>query len=778
MPYKFGEYVSTYVDPQSVKISETLRERFLSNFQANDKLTMAVEEMQAAAAFENDVNRKKELQRRTENALAQLGERGDYENLGFQIHKTAKQFAKDYAPIEENYRRYQGALQEVSKAYEKGDVNAEYAQLYKSYMTRGYKGFELDPETGRVKEGSMFTAPGIVKDPKVFDRIKKAIEIINPKEYSGKSSNIQQGPDGMYKITTESGVKEIPKEVVQGAIDMVMDEPDVKAYIGQMSDMQAYNLYAQGRLPEVMQGQAERISSNIDALTKELESGKLNTATKKQYTNTLAKLRTELETINGASASDESAYSYVKQRLANDMFRPVEEFVMEAVPYRNVINSRDIDYDAMWLQDRKAAQDENAAAGASLQKYGEVTAADAYGGTLEEKQANIQQTYKQMIENKRLSTDPNISASDQAIYAQNAQMAENKINIIRQQIEVAANRIPMAQFEKIDPAMVAALKAAFPWAKNSGQLYLKLQDALQQPDPSNPEYVKLQNAFRTLNPNADLNSHIKTKYSSTMPGTTGGEGEGAGRGGAALAGIETPRTRVGTINDALSAFNSGTSINYNFTQVKESALFNYGKLDLGDPKLNVAMTKAIDEYFLNKPLGEDQYVMDVTDKGVQQLSGKELQGYKVIDRGWDRINNVWELKLENSETKDVKTVHYDGNNITSPIFQQLMGQQDVKFARIAGAMNSRVPGEKGITTREIRLLDKTGGYNTTLILESEITATGDQLFSIKTPDGKMVVDPGLNLTGKKYSINNESFKYFLNAVDEDNPRMPIVQLLN
>lgn len=778
MPYKFGEYVSTYVDPQSVKISETLRERFLSNFQANDQLTMAVEQMQAASAFENDVNRKKELQRRTENALAQLAERGDFENLGFQIHRTAKQFAKEYAPIEENYKRYQGALQEVAKAYEKGDINADYAQLYKSYMTRGYKGFELDPETGRVKEGSMFTAPGIIKDPKVFDRIKKAIEIINPEEYSQKISDVSKGPDGMYKISTESGVKTITDKKVQAAIDMVMEEPDVKAYVNQMSDMQAYNLYAQGRLPEVMQSQADRLTQNIDMLSKAVQSGNLNTATKKVYTENIARLRSELETINSASQSDEQAYTYIKQRLAKDMFRPVEDFVMEAVPYRNVSSAKDISYDALWLQDRKAASDADIAAGASLQKYGEVTAADAYGGTLEEKQATIQQTYKQMVEDRRLSTDPNISASDQARYAEKAQMAENKINIIRQQIEVAANRIPMSQFEKIDPTIVSALKTAFPWAKNSGQLFLKLQDALQQPDSSNPEYVKLQTAFSTLNPNTNLSSHIKTKYSSVMPGTVGGAGEGAGRGGAALAGIETPTNKIGTINDALSAFSSGTAINYNFTQVKESALFNYGKLDLGDPKLNVAMTKAIDEYFLNKPLGEDQYVMDVTDKGVQQISGKNLQGYKVIDRGWDRINNVWELKLENSETKDVKTVHYDGNNITSPIFQQLMGQQDVKFARIAGAMNSRVPGEKGITTREIKLLDKTGDYNTTLILESELTGSGEQLFSIKTPDGKMVVDPGLNLTGKKYSINNENLKYFLNAVDEDNPRMPIVQLLN
>ena len=57
MPYQFGEYVSTYVDPQSVKISEILRNRYLDNFKANDELALAVDQMQAALPFENDVNR-------------------------------------------------------------------------------------------------------------------------------------------------------------------------------------------------------------------------------------------------------------------------------------------------------------------------------------------------------------------------------------------------------------------------------------------------------------------------------------------------------------------------------------------------------------------------------------------------------------------------------------------------------------------------------------------------------------------------------------------------
>lgn len=775
MPYKFGEYVSTYVDPQSVRISETLRERFLSNFQANDQLTMAVEQMQAASAFENDVTRKKELQRQTENALAQLAERGDYENLGFQIHRTAKQFAKDYAPIEENYKRYQGALQEVSKAYEKGDVNAEYAQLYKNYMTRGYKGFEIDEETGRPKEGTMFSAPGIVKDPKVFDRIKKAIEIIKPEKYANKNMNVAQGQDGMYKVTVEGSSEGIDPKVVQKAINMVMDEPDVKAYVGQMSDMQAYNLYSQGRIPEVLQNQASTISSNIDNLTKAIESGKLNTATKKQYINTVAKLRSELDTINNVAQDEQASYQYVSNRIANDMFRPMEEFVLEAASYQNVSQSRMIDYDQKWLQDRKAAIDAEAALGASIFKYGEVTAADNYGVNLAAKEDNLQSAYNEMLNFEKLSKDESLSDKTRDDYRKAATIAKNRMNSIRQQIELAGNKISMQDFQKIDKNIVNALQEAFPWATTPGQLFLKLQDALRNPSDSNGEFVKLRTAFENKT-GESLTGYIGTKYQGTMPGVTGGAGERAGAAGASLAGIETPRNTPGSFEDVLSNFESSAKIDYNFTQIKESNLFNYGKLDLGDSKLTVAMSKAADEYFLGKPIGEDQVVMDVTSSGIQQISGKELTGYQVIKRGWDKINNVWELELVDGKG-NVKTVHYDGNNIQSPALQQIMNEPDVQFARVAADMNTRTSGEKGKVAREIGVFDKTGTYtNTKIILESEILNNGDQVFSLKDLNGNMIVAPEHGLTGKKYKMNDPVFKEFVTGKTDDG--IPILELIN
>jgi hypothetical protein len=62
MPYKFNEYVSTYIDPQSIKISEALQQRYKENLAASDQLYMALDQMKAALPFEKDLERKKELQ--------------------------------------------------------------------------------------------------------------------------------------------------------------------------------------------------------------------------------------------------------------------------------------------------------------------------------------------------------------------------------------------------------------------------------------------------------------------------------------------------------------------------------------------------------------------------------------------------------------------------------------------------------------------------------------------------------------------------------------------
>ena len=231
MPYQFGEFVSTYRDPQSVKIAETLRNRYMENFKANDQVAMAVEQMQAALPFEQDMAKKAELEKKINDQLGVLSSRGDYENLGFAVHAAAKDFSKGYAPIKENYDRYQGALQTLSKQLDSGDINASDYNMATKYIIRGYKGFEVDPTTGKVVEESMFSAPTIYKDPKLMDKVKSRLDILHEETYGEKVSSSGLDANGVLKSTSATKESSITPEKVMEVYNAVIQEPDVQMYL-------------------------------------------------------------------------------------------------------------------------------------------------------------------------------------------------------------------------------------------------------------------------------------------------------------------------------------------------------------------------------------------------------------------------------------------------------------------------------------------------------------------------------------------------------------------
>ena len=79
------------------------------------------------------------------------------------VAKQTKDYVKAKTPIEQNYKAVQSYLSEFNEGLKKGDYNPLQQKELRNYMLRTgsgdpYKGFELDTETGRVKEGSMFLA--------------------------------------------------------------------------------------------------------------------------------------------------------------------------------------------------------------------------------------------------------------------------------------------------------------------------------------------------------------------------------------------------------------------------------------------------------------------------------------------------------------------------------------------------------------------------------------------------------------------------------------------
>ncbi len=757
MPYKFGEYVSTYVDPNSVKISEALQERFLSTFAANDQLATAIDQMQAALPFENDMQRKRQLQREMENKLTVLSERGDYENLGFQVHKAAKDFTKEYAPIKENYARYQTALQELQKGVDAKEINAEYAQMFPAYMSRNYKGFEIDPETGRVKEGTMFTAPSIIKDPKVFDKIKDAIAIIKPEGREIKSNQIGVGPDGRYNVTTESGTDYISPEVVKQAIETVMNDPDVRAYTTQVADMKAYSYQKSGALPEVINSQTTQVTEAIKAYQEAIDKGRLTTAEKKQAANNIVALNEELQKLATASGDEKVAYDYVRNKIANEMYKPMTDFVVDAASYEKTKQSTIYDENQAWLANYKSELDYKNA-NPSLEHASEVYAEGSYGGkTVAEKQQFVQNNiaesmrlYAEAENDKSLSPDEKRAKQRQAAqFKDNAMLAQHFID------KAINSSIGYKDLEKHDPTIVNVVKELYPNI-TTAQMGQKLVEILA--NPQSESFKQFETLFNSKYGDKALANHFSTYYNATRQ-------LGQGVDISDRLGKDSNVQRKGVVNEFIDYKFAGKQlaekfsneinaehVNNKFLEMKTSSVAISGALPAMSVAESKAATLAAKDYFTGWVIPENVTVQNVTGDGIEEQSGNDLKGYKTLrhkfipDYG---TMGAWELELQNDEN-EIKTVIVSGEQITSPALKKYMNSPSMKFAQKVNKYNTREKGDVTSFKVEGKIVEGRQSFPMTIYVRSE--GNGDPLVAVQDVKGQfsdVYTDSKGNLQVKK-----------------------------
>ena len=156
MAFQFKPYQSVYVDPKRAEIAALLRERYLENLQASDDVQTALDEM-LVSNFEGDKKLAKELRDAVGGDLEKMSQRADYENLGLQVHKTAKNFNKGYRPIEENYNQFMQQKQAVEKMYEDGRINSDtWANVIPGeripyHVVYNHPAVRFDPSTNRLR---------------------------------------------------------------------------------------------------------------------------------------------------------------------------------------------------------------------------------------------------------------------------------------------------------------------------------------------------------------------------------------------------------------------------------------------------------------------------------------------------------------------------------------------------------------------------------------------------------------------------------------------------
>ena len=672
MPFKYEPYQSTYVDPQSVKISETLRNRFMENLQANDALAMSLDQMQAALPFENDVQKKRELQKEIDETLTQMAEQGNYEDLGFKVRAAAKTFTKKYTPIKENYDRYQAALADLDKRYKAKEIDAEVYARAGSYMTRGYKGFEIDPETGRVKEGTMFSAPTIYNDPNITDRIIKALSIIKPDKYENKSNRLGVGPNGEYIVTSESGVEQVPPEDVEAAFNYVMADPNVAMAVQQKADMRAYDLHKAGNIPTAINQTITQYNDLISKYTTEMNTKSMSKAQKAQYQKAINAMKSEINKATEASKDETTAYNYVKSRIEQEIVSPAKDWAMLAA-YKHTASSTIYEYDPIYKSRLESAMKE-AEAAMPIYAQTEAKAIENGGATVAEKQQTIEQLRARNADiDKELTSTLDKTAKEKLEQEKRnnlARIASQEYQIQKSQ-KIGTSNVTLNALEKIDGKIVEVVKGMLPANATPGEIYTAIDRIFD--NKGDQDYMDFASKFDATYGAGAFDNHLETNYE--IEGNYMNIGQES-----------SASNPLAVLRSSFNKFEVPERTQQALNEMKVSQVFNYGTIQAGSPKESIQLTKALDDFLVGKPINSVAIPTAYDISAGQKVDDTSvLSGYVVNDYGFDSSTNTFELVLYNKDApaNKWKKVHVSGDYLSAnlPILN-MVNEPTAKLANI------------------------------------------------------------------------------------------------
>ena len=754
MPYQFGEFVSTYRDPQSVKIAETLRNRYMENFKANDQVAMAVEQMQAALPFEQDMAKKAELEKKINDQLGVLSSRGDYENLGFAVHAAAKDFSKGYAPIKENYDRYQNALQTLSKQLDSGDINASDYNMATKYIIRGYKGFEVDPTTGKVVEGSMFSAPTIYKDPKLMDKVKSRLDILHEETYGEKVSSSGLDANGVWKSTSATKESSITPEKVMEVYNAVIQEPDVQMYLDQRADMRLAMTEDSGNSGAYLDARMQTNQAAIDQLNKQVAENKYSPQQKKIIASQIDALAKENETVKKAKTDPNLAQTVLKSMFRDDLLEPVKGYAL-AKSYRSIETEKGYENNyALYLDAHRRRQDKLDQLGESLFRSADVTAdKDITGANTQEKQDFIKNADAQIANLERQLQDTSLSQAAKDELQSGIINAKRDKERAQNQIRDAANKaITMADLEKQDSTIVAVFKDKMKGA-GAGEIYQQILNTFD--NPNEQDYKDFQSAFDNKYGAGSFNKHI-TKYRKPSIVTKLSREEKAMAAGMSLAGEDY--TFKSDSNDVLGYFKNAneSKVNAKYAEIKESRLYGE-RIQTGNDDLDIEVTKQVKDFFVGRPITQNEMVRI----DGEEISGEKLaelgQDYKINKVFWHAGTNTYELDLVGKDGS-VKTATMDGRRLQGTGLSEAMSRPSVRLGAAVMAQNSH---DASAAPRYLRDITFNGAP-----VQIKITSRGDSnpYISFEHPDGRpFLKDEKGQPMDKKYKLDDPEVKELLES---------------
>jgi hypothetical protein len=643
-------------------------------------------------------------------------------------------------------------------------------------MLRGYKGFEVDPNTGKVVEGSMYSAPTIYKNPKLMDRMTERLKGLHEDTYGEEVISSGMDSNGVWKSVSATKTSELTPDKILEVYNSVIQEPDVQMYLNQRADMMYYSAQESGNSAAYLDAKQKTNLSAIDAINNELNTKKYSAEDKKTLAGQIDSLIEENKRIDSAKADPTVAESLLKTMFQNDLLGPVKAFALSR-RFEDIQTKRGYENNYHFILDaHRRRQDKIDQLSESISRQGDVTAADDISGsTTDEKKAFVADADKEIARLEAEMASPEFQTLSAALQNDKKndliQVKRRKEKTQAQIIEAGNKAITMADLEKEFPSFIGIFKEQMPEGSTPGEIYYQMKRTFD--NPNDQDYKDFQNLYKQKTGKdfgdyygapAKYNSHeeyvqAKGRFSLNLSEAMHDYSTGPyidkatiapnlGGGSGAFT-VPTPSAGM------LSALDS--KINAKYLEMKESRLYSE-RIQTGDIDLDLETSKQVKDFFVGRPITENEMVM---------LDGKPMSGtdlaatgmnYKVDKAFWNVETNTYELDLVGKDGA-VKTVTMDGRRLQGTGLAQAMSRPAVRLGAAVMAQNSNVAGTERFL-RDITI----NGVEAQIRIKSNGDAT--PYISFEKKDGTpLSVDAKGDPLERVYKLNDPEVKELLEETD-------------
>jgi uncharacterized protein (DUF1330 family) len=354
-----------YVDYHFPQVGEVRAERYLQNFYTTEAMRDQRNKLQSTK-FDEEL--KSQIIGATDQALNQIAEQGDYENMTTAVSRASTEYNKLAAPITKNLQDYTAYRESLEKDYAEGKLNYRDFSRTLAYNDARYTGLQMD-ENGNATNYFSQNQIDPVYDPNIPELMYKALDNLVPDAQVIKGSHPEPYGDGSkYAIQTTDGIKYVDASRVDGVMSMVMSEPAVENYLqrGVLLDTFDMSPEAAQQILEQDAAQMEEVMSAFDAAIAEenrpVEKGVL-LSRRQRAAAAFAKLQQDLNSGDPLQALQQQ--EYLKQR---------ERYISGAedkYTFSQTEQEQNYTYNEAWLAKFKAGLSAENKPGTKLTFYGD-----------------------------------------------------------------------------------------------------------------------------------------------------------------------------------------------------------------------------------------------------------------------------------------------------------------------------------------------------------------------------------------------------------------------